>query len=92
MLARRVKWGTPAEALDLIVVAQKNNAPGFGRQRAMAVISSGLSTFEDIISAPKEKLVSIVGNSNKADALLTAISGSIGFDASRFEKNSSASS
>jgi helicase len=86
MLARRVRWGTPAEALDLIAVAQKNNVPGFGRQRALAVIQSGLSTFEDILSATKEKLVSIIRNSNRVDALLTALSGSIGFDVSRYEK------
>jgi len=86
MLARRVKWGAPAEALDLISVAQRSNVPGFGRQRAMAIISSGLTTFEDIISASKEKLVALLRNSSRADALLMAVSGSIGFDASRFEK------
>lgn len=86
MLARRVKWGIPAEALDLIAVAQRNNVPGFGRQRAMAVISSGLTTFEDILSASKEKLVALVRDSSRADALLIAISGSFGGDTSRFEK------
>ncbi|MCG8038150.1 MAG: DEAD/DEAH box helicase [Candidatus Thiodiazotropha taylori] len=86
MLARRVRWGAPAEALDLLRVAQKNNVPGFGRQRALAVLSSGLSTFEEIISASKDKLVSIVRNENRASALLSAITGSIGLNVNRFEK------
>lgn len=86
MLARRVRWGTPAEALDLIRIAQRNNVPGFGRQRALAVISNGLSTFEDIISVSKEKLIEIVRNENRANALFAAITGAIGFNVNRFEK------
>jgi helicase len=86
MLARRVRWGAPAEALDLLRVAQKNNVPGFGRQRALAVLSSGLSTFEEIISASKDKLVSIVRNESRASALLSALTGSIGLNVNRFEK------
>jgi len=86
MLSKRIKWGTTAEALDLITVAQKNNVPGFGRQRALAVIKSGLITFEDIIAAPIATLISVVRNSERADALRTAISGTIGFDVKRYEK------
>ena len=85
MLARRVRWGIPAEALDLLRVAQKHNVPGFGRQRALAVISSGLSTFEEIVSAAKDKLISIVRNENRASALLSALTGSIA-NVNRFEK------
>lgn len=86
MLARRVRWGTPAEALDLIRVAQRHNVPGFGRQRALAVIANGLSTFEEIASASKDKLISIVRNENRVNALLTAITGAIGFNLNRYEQ------
>ena len=84
MLARRVKWGSPAEALDLLKLAQRYNVPGFGRQRALAVISGGFSTFEQILAASKEKLISILRNENRVGALLSAISGAVAFDSSRF--------
>ncbi len=86
MLARRVRWGTPAEALDLIRIAQRNNVPGFGRQRALAIISSGLSTFEDILTTSKDRLTEILRSENRAEALFSAIAGAVNFTAKRFEK------
>jgi hypothetical protein len=42
MLVRRVRWGAPAEALDVLRIANRRNVPGFGRQRVMALIANGL--------------------------------------------------
>jgi helicase len=51
MLARRVRWGTPVEAIDLLRIANRNGVPGFGRQRVMALIANGLKTVMDVIRA-----------------------------------------
>lgn len=86
MLARRVRWGSPAEALDVIRVAERHGVPGFGRQRAMALIQNGLSTFEDILGSGKEKLLGILRNERRTTALLTAIATAVGYKADRFSK------
>ncbi len=86
MLSRRVHWGTPSEALDLIRVAQGSNVPGFGRQRALALISQGLTTFDEILSTAKDKLVALLRNENRTDALLNAISQTMVFQNERYEK------
>ena len=84
MLARRTRWGAPAEALDVIRVAARHNVPGFGRQRAMALIAQGISTLHDILDTAKEKLVDLLRSDRRAQALLDAASSSVGADAARF--------
>lgn len=86
MLSRRVRWGSPAEALDVIRVAERHGVPGFGRQRAMALIQNGLATFEDILSSGKEKLLGILRNERRTMALLTAVASTVGNRADRFAK------
>lgn len=86
MLARRVRWGAPAEALDLIRVAHHNNVPGFGRQRAMALIAQGLTTFEKILTTAKDKLVSLLRNEDRTNSLLQAISTAPEFRNNPYEK------
>lgn len=86
MLSRRVKWGAPAEVLDIIRVADRHGVPGFGRQRAMALMQNGLSTFEDIIGSSKDKLLEILRNTQRTDSLLLALANSIGGSANRYEK------
>lgn len=86
MLSRRIRWGAPAEILDVIRVAERNSVPGFGRQRAMALLAKGLKTFQDIINYGKDKLVSILKNEHRTTALLAAIDGSTGLEPDRFEK------
>jgi helicase len=84
MLARRVRWGAPAEALDVIRVAERHGVPGFGRQRAMALLSQGISTLDDILNATKEQLSEILRNEHRALALVRAVSGALGFGPNRF--------
>lgn len=86
MLARRIRWGAPAEALDLIRVAHRNNVPGFGRQRAMALITQGLTTFEIILTTAKEKLIALLRNEDRTNALLNALSNASEFQNDRYEK------
>ncbi len=83
MLARRVRWGSPAEALDLIRVAERASVPGFGRQRAMALVNKGVTTFEDVETLGAERLTKILRSRRRADALLAAISEHTDFGANR---------
>lgn len=74
MLARRVRWGAPAEALDVLRIANRQNVPGFGRQRVMALIANGLATVMDVIGAGKDRLVKLLGGEQRTDALIAALS------------------
>jgi helicase len=86
MLSRRVRWGSPAEALDIIRVAERHGVPGFGRQRAMALLAQGLATFEDILTSAKEKLIEILRSEPRTMSLLAALHNAIGASSSRLAK------
>jgi helicase len=73
MLARQVKWGAPAEALDILRIAQRQNVPGFGRQRATSLIKAGLTTLDGIIALGREGLSKIIGGDTRSEALLRAV-------------------
>ena len=83
MLARRVRWGVPTEALDIVRIAQRHNVPGFGRQRAMALISHGIATLHDILIVGKSKLVEILRNDQRAQALIDAVSSKVDIEPNR---------
>lgn len=76
MLARRVRWGAPPEVLDIIRVANRNSVPGFGRQRAMALLAQGISTFEEVITAGLAKLADVLRSRPRAQSLMEAITNS----------------
>jgi helicase len=86
MLARRVRWGAPIEALDVLRIANRQGVPGFGRQRVMALLANGLCTVMDVLSAKKEYLVSLLGGEQRADALVAALSDSFDGAAQSFER------
>lgn len=86
MLARRVRWGAPPEILDIIRVAQKSGVPGFGRQRAMALFAQGLATFDAILSSGKDKILAVLRNERRTDALLEALTSSIAFGGERYAR------
>jgi len=83
MLARMVRWGAPPETLDVMRVAERHRVPGFGRQRAMALLGQGISTLHDVLSTAKDKLIDILRNDRRADALVEAISSAVGIGPSR---------
>lgn len=86
MLARRVRWGVPPEALDIIRVAHRSSVPGFGRQRAMALLAQGLSTFETVIAAGMAKLSEILRSRPRAQSLLEAITRSAPVSPDRYAR------
>lgn len=86
MLSRRVQWGVPVEVLDILRVAQKESVPGFGRQRAIALWQSGIETFDQLLALPNDRILAILRNQKRANALLLAISQCMGFRGGRFYK------
>jgi helicase len=83
MLARRVRWGAPTEALDVLRVAERHGVPGFGRQRAMSLIAQGIATLHDVLGTAKDKLVQLLRSEPRAQALIDAVSSTVGLGPSR---------
>lgn len=83
MLARRVRWGAPTEALDVLRVAERHGVPGFGRQRAMGLIAQGIATLHDVLATAKDRLIQLLRSEPRAQALLDAASNAIGVEPSR---------
>ena len=83
MLARRVRWGAPPEALDVLRVAERHSVPGFGRQRAMGLVAQGIATLHDILATTKDHLVQLLRSEPRALALIDAVSSTVGLGPSR---------
>jgi len=83
MLARRVRWGAPTEALDMLRVAERHGVPGFGRQRVMGLIAQGVATLQDVLGTAKDKLVQLLRSEPRAQALIDAVSSTVGLGPSR---------
>jgi helicase len=83
MLARRVRWGAPTEALDVLRVAERYGVPGFGRQRVMGLIAQGIATLHDVLGTAKDKLVLLLRSEPRAQALIDAVSSTVGLGPSR---------
>jgi helicase len=90
MLARQVQWGTPTEALDILRVAQREGVPGFGRQRAMALLRQGIETFDQLLASTKDTLSAAVGNEGRASALLMAVASCFGIGTVKYQKTHAA--
>lgn len=74
MLSRRVRWGAPVDAIDLLRIAKRKQVPGFGRQRAMSLLANGLSTILDVLGAGKERLAKLLDSERRAGDLVIALS------------------
>ncbi|MFN0304061.1 MAG: hypothetical protein ACKVQU_27325 [Burkholderiales bacterium] len=83
MLARRVRWGAPTEALDVLRVAERHGVPGFGRQRAMGLIAQGIATLHDVLATTKDRLTQLLRSEPRAQALFDAVSSAVGLGPSR---------
>jgi len=72
-LSRRVRWGVPNEALDILRVAERQKVPGVGRQRAMDLVRSGLTTLQDVLYAGKTRLLGVLKHALRVDGLLKGV-------------------
>lgn len=86
MLARQIQWGTPAEALDILRVAQREGVPGFGRQRAMALLGQGIETFDQLLTSTIAMLSAAVGSEKRAGALRNAVASCLGVQTVKYQK------
>ncbi len=86
MLARRIRWGTPVEALDVLRIASRQSVPGFGRQRVMALIANGFATVMDVLTAKKDQLVKLLGGERRTNALVAALSSTVDGASVAFER------
>lgn len=86
MLAQQIQWGAPTDALDILRVAQREGVPGFGRQRAVALLQQGILTFDQLLGTAKEKLSAVLGNERRITSLLKAVANSLGSRAAKFQK------
>jgi helicase len=84
-LSRRVRWGVPSEALDLLRVAEHQKVPGVGRQRAMELVSQGLSTLQDVLYAGQKKLLEILKNPVRVSELLKGVAAMTGLSKNHME-------
>ena len=86
MLSQQIQWGAPTDALDILRVAQREGVPGFGRQRAVALLQQGILTFDQLLGTAKEKLSAVLGNERRITSLLKAVANSLGSRAAKFQK------
>ena len=87
LLAQRVRWGCPTEALDLVRIAQRGRVPGFGRQRAMKLIGEGVDTIERILDLGLADLQRILGSEARASALVATIQEQMEVGPGRLERS-----
>jgi len=87
LLARRVRWGAPSEALDIIRVAELHSVPGLGRQRAMALVQQGISTIHEILGSTKDALTRLLRNEQRVEALINAASSTVGLTPNRLAQS-----
>lgn len=73
LLARRVRYGVPIELVDLIRIAQHAGVPGFGRQRALALLKAGLSEPDAILNADPKLLELALHHKVRIDCLIEAL-------------------
>ena len=87
LLSRRIRWGAPVEAIDIIRLAERNRVPGLGRQRAMALVEQGIKTIHDVLATTKQQLGQLLRHDLRTEALISAASNIAGLGPSRPWKN-----
>jgi helicase len=86
LLARQIQWGAPVEAIDMIRLAHRERVPGFGRQRAMALLHQGIQTFDQLLVTAQEKLTTLLGHQSRVRSLLQAVGSCFALGSDKFQK------
>jgi len=73
MLSKQVSWGAPPETLDILRIAQRENVPGFGRQRATSLLKAGITTLDGLVAYGRDALAALIGGDTRSEALLKAV-------------------
>ena len=85
LLSRRVRWGVPVEALDMLRAAEQHGVPGFGRQRAMQLVQKDIMSLQDVLGTSVDHLTKLLKNGQRARSLLEAVARVSDPRSSRFE-------
>lgn len=73
ILARRVRLGVPIAVVDVLRIAQASGVPGFGRQRAMALMKVKLTDRESVLKADPNYLEKVLASKERATKLVSAL-------------------
>lgn len=76
ILSQRVRTGSPVVTLDVIKIAHRARVPGFGRQRALALMRAGFSDTASILSADKVALAKLLSSEERMVKLIAALENS----------------
>jgi helicase len=74
MLSESILFGVPFEVLDIVKACKAVNVPGFGRHRAMILVSNHLSDMNTLIEQDIDHISKLVGNKKRAESLVEAVS------------------
>lgn len=74
MLSESILLGVPFEILDILKACKAENVPGFGRYRAMILVSNHLSDMNTLLEQDINVISKLTGNRQRAESLIEAIS------------------
>jgi helicase len=73
MLSESILYGVPFEILDIVKACKVANVPGFGRQRAMILVSNNLSDMNKLLEQDVGEITRLIGNKKRAENIIEAI-------------------
>lgn len=74
LLSKRIRHGVTTDALDVLEAAKNADVPGFGRHRAMGLVENDVAQPSKLMELKAEVLAKLVDSSERALALLDAVS------------------
>lgn len=74
MLAESIQFGVPIEIIDILKACKAANVPGFGRHRAMILVSNKLSDINTLLDQDIEIISKLMSNRQRAESLIEAVS------------------
>jgi len=73
ILSKSILFGVPFDILDVVTACKAGNVPGFGRHRAMILVSNKLSDMNVILEQDISDLSTLMGNKERAEKIIEAI-------------------
>ncbi len=74
ILSESILHGVPFEILDIFKACKAKSVPGFGRHRAMILVSNNLNDMETLLENDIEFITTLMGNRQRAENLVEAVS------------------
>jgi helicase len=74
MFSESIQFGVPIEILDILKACKSSNVLGFGRHRAMILVSNNLSDMNTLLEQDIDIISNLMSNQQRAESLMEAIS------------------